>query len=159
MVVDEDQGYLDKRNIVMGTIMLVDQDTIKKYIELIKHGKVVGVRETQRILGFRSPGKAQRFLDRLVKAGLAVKNSDGKYVLVEKPVNVSGYMIIRGFIVPKILLANIFASLSALTYMVLGDIDNYTRIMLLTITIPYHLLTIDAYLTLNKLKKQTPPEQ
>ncbi len=137
----------------MGRSVIVDRDTIMKYIELIKHGRVVGIRETQRILGFRSPGRAQRFLDRLIRAGLAEKNSDGKYVLVEKPFNIAGYMVVRRLIIPKILLGNIFATVTALSYAILGDIDIYTRIILLILIIPYQILTIDAFKTLHKLRK------
>ncbi len=131
---------------------VADPGTLRNYIKLLKHGKVVGVREAQRVLNFNSPGKAQRFLERLVRAGLARRNEEGKYELIEKPLNLAGYVIIRGLIIPKVLIGSIFAVTVACTYAAISDTDPITKLVLVIVTIPYWLLTIDTIKTASEFK-------
>lgn len=131
---------------------IVDSSTLKNYIKLLKHGNVVGVREAQRLLNLNSPGKAQRFLERLVKAGLARKNEEGKYELIDKPFNLAGYIIIRGLIVPKVFIGSIFAVTVACSYAAISNTDLITKLILVIVTIPYWLLTIDTLKTSSEFK-------
>ncbi len=57
---------------------IVDLEMVSAYIKLVKHGKPVTVREFQRLMKYSSPGKAQRMLEKLVREGLAVRNSDNE---------------------------------------------------------------------------------
>ncbi len=69
-------------------------NTLLVYWHVLKaHGEAVGVRETQRALGFSSPALAIYHLDKLVELGL-VEKAMGEYRLV-KTVNVG---ILRQFV-------------------------------------------------------------
>ncbi len=132
--------------------VIIDGSTLRDYIRLLKHGDRVGVREAQRILGYGSPGKAQRFLERLVRAGLARKCEDGRYEIIEKPLNMAGYLVIRGLVIPKVLVAATSATAMALTYAVLSNTDVVTKAVIVVLTIPYWLEVITTVKMLSELK-------
>jgi len=131
---------------------IIDGNTLRDYIRLLKHGGKVGIREAQRILGYGSPGKAQRFLERLVKVGLARRCEDGKYEILEKPLNMAGYLVVRGLVVPKVLVAATSTTAMALTYAVLSNTDFVTKAVIVALTIPYWLEVIATLKTLSELK-------
>lgn len=60
---------------------MIDKELLKYYLILREQKQPIGVREAQRILGFKSPGKSHRVLRKLVKLGLATRSEDGKYVI------------------------------------------------------------------------------
>jgi len=98
------------------------------------------------------PGKAQRFLERLVRAGLARKCEDGKYEILEKPLNMAGYLVIRGLVIPKILVAATSTTAMALTYAALSNTDLVTKAVIVALTIPYWLEVLATAKTLSELK-------
>ncbi|RLG88149.1 MAG: hypothetical protein DRO18_01960, partial [Thermoprotei archaeon] len=109
----------------------VDSETLKVYIKLLKYGKPVGVREAQRLLGYRSPGKTQRVLERLVKANLAFRNENGDYVIVkELPPQLASYMVIRKLILPRSLVYATFTTTFVVTYTLLTDLPAHLVIVL-----------------------------
>jgi len=132
----------------------IDSEALKVYIKLLKYGKPVGVREAQRLLGYRSPGKTQRVLERLVKANLAFRNENGDYVIVkELPPQLASYMVIRKLILPRSLVYATFTTTFVVTYALLTDLPAHLVIVLAIVTIPYWLETAKMVKLLKDLMK------
>ncbi len=124
---------------------VVDTEIVRAYIKLLKLGRAVSVREFQRLMGYTSPGKAQRILERMVREGLATRNSDGLYEPVKDVAPQLGLVVLRRIVVPRRLAIACSTTMLALIYAMLAEIDIVTRCVMIAITIPY---LIDAIRTL-----------
>ncbi len=109
----------------------MDADTLKAYVKLVSHGKPVGVREFQRLMGYRSPGKAKRVLDKLVREGLAVKTDEGYAPSKDMPPLLTAYTIVKGLVVPRIVVYSAFSFAFAAAYILLAKVDIITAVALL----------------------------
>ncbi len=130
----------------------MELELLKYYVKLRSRKSPIGVREAQRLLGFKSPGKAQRVLKRLVRYGLASRLDNGKYVLIDKPVpELIGRVIIRGHVLPRSLFLSVYMSVFALLTILLLNTDLYTNTAYLLIVLPSWINTFDEYMKLKKL--------
>ncbi|MEB3860259.1 MAG: hypothetical protein LRS43_03520 [Desulfurococcales archaeon] len=76
---------------------------IRVYAIFLREGRPLGVRELQRLAGFKSPSTAKYHIDRLVELGL-LKLAPGGYVATgEKPYILSTYLALGGYLVPRII--------------------------------------------------------
>jgi len=81
----------------------------------------VGIRETQRALGFSSPSISVHHLEKLQDLGLVEKKGTGEYVLVEEvKVGILRFFTRMGrFLVPRYLFYSVFLSTMLITYLML----------------------------------------
>jgi hypothetical protein len=95
----------------------------------------VGVRETQRALGFSSPSVAAHHLDKLLSLGLVEKTLRGEYFLTrEVKVGVLRFFARLGrFMIPRYLFYSVWFSTMLFVYLVLyghsGGIHNLVAII------------------------------
>ena len=130
---------------------MIDREVLKYYLILREVDHPVGVREAQRILGFRSPGKSQRLLRKLVRLGLAERTEDGKYrILKDPPLELIGKAFIRGRLIPKILVLAVYTSTLSLTYIVLAHPRLDVALVLILLNIPIWIEAIIEYRELRK---------
>ena len=92
-------------------------NTLRVYWHVLRSGDgVVGVRDTQRALGFSSPALATYHLDKLAELGLVEKEPTGEYRLI-KAVNVGvlkQFVRFGTFVLPRYFLyATMFTTLLA----------------------------------------------
>jgi len=131
---------------------LTDTEAIKAYLKLIRYGKPITVREFQRLMGYNSPGKAQRILERLVREGLAIRNNNGSYEPVREAASQLNLIIIRRFIIPRRLALTSSISALSITYAILANIDPITRMVLIIIGL---LCLLDSYEIINTHRSLT----
>ncbi len=118
-------------------ILLLDAESIRAWLKLLKHGKPVTVRGFQRLMGYNSPGKAQRILRRLERYGLIRKAESGEYIVVRKlPDYLSSYVILKGYVIPRSLAIAVFISGTSVTYVILARPPLHIDLLLLFLSIP-----------------------
>jgi len=94
--------------------------TLRVYLELVKCGRPLGVREVQRRLGFRSPNTAKYHLDRLEIMGLVERSPEGYIAKRDKTTILSVYTIFLGVILPRILPYTIALTTGLIAYIILS---------------------------------------
>ncbi|RLF21126.1 MAG: hypothetical protein DRN15_06060 [Thermoprotei archaeon] len=132
---------------------MMDYELLRAYLTLVRVNRPVGVRQFQRIMNYRSPGKASRVLEQLVKRGLAKRLESGDYVAVKNNPILWNHMIIAGLFIPRLLpLAISFIALY-LTYWLLtrSDVVFFTLSLLAPI-----MMLIEAIRAWMYLKRMIP---
>ena len=128
-----------------------DKEILRYYLILRKIDHPVGVREAQRILGFKSPGKSQRLLRKLVRLGLAERTEEGKYIIKkDPPLELIGKIFIRGRLLPKILVITVYVTTLTITYTLLARPPLDIILILLLINTPLWIETIIEYRELKR---------
>ncbi len=132
----------------------MERDLLNAYIVLRRINRPVGVREFQRIMGYRSPGKAKYVLDKLVKNGLAYRNEDGKYIAIkELPLELSEYIVLRGVFVPRLLTYAVFATVFTVVFILLNNMSIEYVFPLFIPVIPYYIESIRLFRRLKKISE------
>ncbi len=122
---------------------MIDRESAIAYNKLLRYGRPVSVRGFQRLMGYRSPGKAQRVLERLCRLGLATRVESGDYAVSKNlPPYLAAYIVIKGLILPRSLVFAVFSTATALTYIVLVKPVIYITLLLLILVVPYWFETI-----------------
>jgi len=130
---------------------LDDKEILRYYLILRKIDHPVGVRETQRILGFNSPGKSQRLLRKLVRLGLAQRTEEGKYIIVkDPPLELIGKLFIRGRLIPKILVLAVYTTVLSTTYILLSRPSPEIILLLILLNAPLWIEALTEYRELRK---------
>lgn len=130
---------------------MTDKEILYYYIKLRDVNRPIGVREAQRILGFKSPGKSQRLLNKLVKLGLATRNSEGKFMVSkDPPLELIGKLIIRGRVVPRVLVLAIYSTTLSTLYIALAKPALDVTLVLYLLTIPLWVSAISEIIELRK---------
>ncbi|MDG6985489.1 MAG: hypothetical protein JRM73_01920 [Nitrososphaerota archaeon] len=95
--------------------------TLTVYLYLLKHGKAIGVRETQKELGFSSPSVAFHHLDKLVELGLVEKDQYERYVLAKKVDTgiLHSFVSVAGLTLPRLGFYAAFFTTMAVAYLLL----------------------------------------
>ncbi len=128
----------------------LDPELLRAYVLLRRAGHPVGVREAQRILGYGSPGKAQRILRRLERSGMAHRLENGKYLIEDNPPpELVGRTIIGGYVIPRILFLAVYSTIFSLLISLLLGVDDYVKAGLALLTAP---LWIEAVLEYRQLR-------
>ncbi len=131
---------------------MIDRETARAYMKLLRHGEPVSVRGFQRLMGYRSPGKAQRMLERLSRLGLVYRLENGDYMVSKNlPPYLAAYIVLKGFLVPRSLVFAVFSTVTTATYVLLTEPGIYVTIMFLILAIPYWVETIYYRRVLKKL--------
>ncbi len=133
---------------------MVDSEVLQAYLKLLRHSGSIGVREFQRLMNYNSPGKAKFILEKLARLGLVERLESGEYKVKEKlPFYLSSYMVLKGILLPRVLVFTIFTTVFALTYTTLVKIPLDTIIAFTIILLPYWIESVKTILTLKKLQK------
>ena len=130
---------------------MIDKELLKYYLILREQKQPIGVREAQRILGFKSPGKSHRVLRQLVKLGLATRSEDGKYVIArDPPLELIGKVFVKGRLLPKIIVLTTYTTTLSTVYIILAKPSLEIIILLLLLNIPLWFESIIEYRYLKK---------
>lgn len=122
------------------------------WFKLLRYGKSVTVRGFQRLMGYNSPGKAQRILRRLERLGLVERTESGDYiVLKDTPPYLAAYMVLRGYVMPRSLVTAVFATATVLTYVLLARPPVYIIALLTILVLPYWIDTIHYIKSFKKI--------
>ncbi len=109
----------NEKIIVNDPLVNLSGTTLKVYFILLSSHRPLGVREVQKLAGFRSPNSARHHLEKLVMMGYAIKR-DGGYVAVRPRSSLfSVFVILRGSILPKNMFYAISSTLFTLIYVYL----------------------------------------
>ncbi len=135
----------------------VTVEDLRAYLRILGHGRPLGVREAQRLLGYRSPGKAQRLLERLERAGLVERRGDGRYVATGRlPPHLASYVAVKGTVLPRILMYAAYATVLALAYTLATGPPWPVVAVLALLVAPYWLEAIRLIRRLGKLAASGP---
>ncbi|MET1159577.1 MAG: hypothetical protein ABWW65_01315 [Thermoprotei archaeon] len=130
---------------------MIDKEILRYYIELRSREQPLGVREVQRILGFNSPGKAHRLLKKLVRYGLAERLPGGKYrIIPDPPPELIGKIIIRGRVLPKILVIGVYVTVLTTTYILLANPPIDVILLLILVNTPIWIEALNEYRELKR---------
>lgn len=132
--------------------MPISSEDLEAYLKLRKQGEPVSVRGFQRLMGYKSPGKAERTLRRLERLGLAVKTPSGYVAKRELPPELSSYLVVKGLVLPRVLVHATYATVTATTYAFIGKPHWYVVILLLALIAPYWLEVVEQLRTARKLR-------
>ncbi len=85
-------------------------NTLRVYWYMLQNSKPVGVREVQRDLGMSSPSVASHHLNKIIDMGLAEKNVESLYELVEfvKVGILRDFIRFRGTLLPRYFFIGVF---------------------------------------------------
>jgi len=110
---------------------------MKAWIKLLRYGEPITVRRFQRLMGYNSPGKAQRILRRLERFKLVERTSSGEYIPIRNtPPYLAAYIILRGYVLPRSLIIAVFITITAITYIILANPPLHIIALLIVISIP-----------------------
>ncbi|MCS7128864.1 MAG: hypothetical protein RMI83_06340 [Desulfurococcaceae archaeon] len=134
--------------------MGLDKEALEAYLKLLRHAKPITIRGFQRLMGYASPGKAQRVLNKLEKLGFAVKTSTGEYAASrELPIELSMYTVFERFIIPRSLTYAIYSTTVVTVYSALAKPSIHVVILMLALVTPYWIDTLNGVRILRKVLK------
>ncbi len=119
---------------------MIDTEALRAWLKLLRYGKPVSIRGFQRLMGYKSPAKAQRILERLYRYGLVEKTSSNDYIAVKDiPPYLAAYIVVKGFVLPRTLIYAVYATTTVSVYLFLAKPPLYIVILLIALIIPYWL--------------------
>ncbi|MEM0059793.1 MAG: hypothetical protein QXE10_05140 [Desulfurococcaceae archaeon] len=121
----------------------IGREELEAYLKLRKHGEPVSIRGFQRLMGYNSPGKAER----------VEKTSSGYIVGRDLPPELSSYIIVKGYVFPRSLVYATYSSVVVTTYVLLARPPEPLILLLLLIIAPYWIGVVREFNTLKKLRK------
>jgi len=125
---------------------------MKAWVKLLRYGEPITVRRFQRLMGYNSPGKAQRILRRLERFKLVERTSSGEYIPIRNtPPYLAAYMVLRGYVLPRSLVIATFITVTALTYTILAKPPIHIIALLFTLIIPNWIDTLHYVKSLKKI--------
>jgi hypothetical protein len=134
--------------------MPIGREELEAYLKLRRLGKPITIRGFQRLMGYSSPGQAERVLKRLERLGLVEKNPFSEYVVKnELPPELSAYIIIKGYILPRALVYATYATATVVTYTLLARPSEHVLLLLAALTAPYWIETVRELRMLKRLKE------
>ncbi len=135
--------------------MSLDEEALEAYLKLLRHAKPVTIRGFQRLMGYSSPGKAQRVLSKLERLGFAVKTNTGEYAASrELPIELSMYVVLERFIIPRSLTYAIYSTVVAAVYLVLARPSMQVVALLLALITPYWIDALNGVRMLRRISKK-----
>ncbi len=126
--------------------------TLQVYMILLTSKKPLGIREIQRIAGFRSPNSVRHHLDKLLEMGYVVKTDDGYVAVKPRSSILSTFIILRELLIPKSLFYAIATTTFLVAYIVyrIASIDWYPTVFLGLVSL---LLWRDSIILLKKVNQ------
>lgn len=135
--------------------MPLSNKDLEAYLKLRRLNEPVTVRGFQRLMGYGSPGKAERVLKRLERLGLVERARSSEYVAKKDlPPELASYIIIRGAVVPRTLVYAAYATVTVTVYTLLAKPPIPLTILLIALTVPYWLESLHNFTLLRKMRRQ-----
>lgn len=135
--------------------MPLSSKDLEAYLKLRQLNEPVTVRGFQRLMGYNSPGKAERVLKRLERLGLVERTCSSEYMAKKNlPPELASYMVIRGIVVPRTLVYAVYATVTVTVYILLAKPPLSLMILLTALAIPYWLESLHSLILLRRMKKQ-----
>lgn len=135
--------------------MPLSSKDLEAYLKLRQLNEPVTVRGFQRLMGYNSPGKAERVLKRLERLGLVERTCSSEYIAKKNlPPELASYMVIRGIVVPRTLVYAVYATVTVTVYILLAKPPLSLMILLTALAIPYWLESLHSLILLRRMKKQ-----
>ncbi|MEB3779577.1 MAG: ArsR family transcriptional regulator [Desulfurococcales archaeon] len=97
-------------------IQVIGGTSLRVYLTLLSLDKPVGIRELQRILGFKSPSTARHHLERLVDLGLVERSGGGYRAKRPREGLLTTYMVVKGRLLPRLIVTASFTLGLAVAY-------------------------------------------
>lgn len=131
--------------------MVLSREDLEAYLKLREYGKPVTVRGFQRLVGYGSPGKAQRILNRLERLGFIEKIGTEYIARDNLPPQLAMYTVIKRYVVPRTLIYVLYTSITVVVYTILSRPPIHTVLLLAALITPYWVETIRLYTMLKTL--------
>ncbi|MEM1644106.1 MAG: hypothetical protein QW369_02205 [Desulfurococcaceae archaeon] len=134
--------------------MSLDEEALEAYLKLLRYAKPITIRGFQRLMGYKSPGKAQRVLSKLERLGFAAKTSTGEYIASrELPIELSMYTVLERFVVPRSFTYAIYSTVVVAAYSALAKPSMHIITLLLALITPYWIDALNGVRILRKILK------
>lgn len=128
---------------------------LEAYLKLRRLNEPVTVRGFQRLMGYSSPGKAERVLKRLERYGLVERARSSEYVVKKDlPPELASYMVIKGIVVPRTLVYAVYATVTVTVYVLLAKPPLPLVVLLIALTVPYWLESLHGLILLKRMRMQ-----
>ncbi|MEM4880698.1 MAG: hypothetical protein QXP89_01025 [Desulfurococcaceae archaeon] len=128
---------------------------LEAYLKLRRLNGPITIRGFQRLMGYSSPGKAERVLKRLERFGLVERARSSEYVAKKDlPPELASYVIIKGIIVPRTLVYAVYATTAVMIYTLLAEPSAPLMVFLTALVIPYWLESLYSLTLLKRIRKQ-----
>jgi len=135
--------------------MPIDREVLKAYLRLRRLSRPVTVRGFQRLMGYSSPGQAERVLKRLERLGLIEKTLSSEYIAKnELPPELSAYIIIKGYVLPRAFVYTTYATATIVTYALLAKPPEPLLLLLAALVVPYWLEALRGLRMLKSLMEE-----
>jgi len=135
--------------------MPIGREELEAYLKLRRLSRSVTVRGFQRLMGYSSPGQAERVLKRLERLGLIEKTPSSEYIAKnELPPELSAYIIIKGYVLPRALVYATYVTATIVTYALLTKPPEPLLLLLAAVVAPYWLEALRELRMLKSLREE-----
>jgi len=135
--------------------MPIGREELEAYLKLRRLSRSVTVRGFQRLMGYSSPGQAERVLKRLERLGLIEKTPSSEYIAKnELPPELSAYIIIKGYVLPRALVYATYVTATIVTYALLTKPHEPLLLLLAAVVAPYWLEALRELRMLKSLREE-----
>jgi len=132
--------------------MPINPEDLEAYLKLRRAGEPVTLRGFQRLMGYSSPGKAERVLKRLERLGLVEKTPSSGYLAKrELPPELASYLVIKGLVIPRSLVYAVYSTVVAVTYAALASPPVHVSILLAAVIAPFWVETLQNTMLLKRV--------
>jgi len=135
--------------------MPIGREELEAYLRLRRYGKPVTIRGFQRLMGYSSPGQAERMLKKLERLGLVEKTQFSEYIARDNlPPELSAYVVIKSYLIPRTLIYATYATTVVATYILLARPPLPAIALLVSLIAPYWVEAVTSFKMLKELLKK-----
>lgn len=135
--------------------MPLSSKDLEAYLKLRRLNEPITVRGFQRLMGYSSPGKAERVLKRLERLGLVERARSSEYVVKKDlPPELASYIIVRGTAIPRTLVYAVYATATVTVYVLLAKPSVSLMTLLIALTVPYWLESLCSLILLRRMRRR-----
>ncbi len=135
-------------------IQVIGGTSLRVYLTLLSLDKPVGIRELQRMLGFKSPSTARHHLERLVDLGLVERSGGGYRAKRPREGLLTAYMVVKGRLLPRLFITASFTIGLAIAYTIYPGSDPIGSLALFSAGILQFIEVARFWVTARKLVEQ-----
>ena len=134
--------------------MPISREELEAYLRLNRYGKPITIRRFQRLMGYKSPGQAERMLKKLERLGLIERVSSSEFIAKKDlPPELSQFIIVGGYILPRAVIYTVYSLTSVITYILLANPPIHLIVLLMALIAPYLVEIFSALDLLKKLRR------
>ncbi len=126
--------------------------TLHVYMILLTSKKPLGIREIQRIAGFKSPNSARHHIEKLMELGYVSRTRDGYIAVKPRSSLLSAFVVLKDYLIPRTLFYALATTIFLIAYVLLKipNVDWYSLIFIAAINI---LLWRDSIVLLDRMNQ------